>query len=111
MPNPLPESEQEIQKKCLNWLLKSRIFAWRNQSTGLFDREKGFFRTGPKRGAPDLIAIKDGQFIGLEIKRPGGKLREDQINFGKCVVDAGGIYWVIRSMEELKEKWYNEYRA
>ena len=104
MPPPL---EKEISKSCLNWLLKRKIFAWRNSSTGIFDREKGFFRTSPKRGAPDLIAIYQGKFIGIELKRPGNKLSEQQEWFRESVISAGGVYLVIHSVEELEKEWYN----
>ena len=103
----MPPLEKEIQKQCLNWLLReAKVFAWRNQSTGLFDRERGFFRTAPKRGAPDIIAIRDGKFIGIEVKRPkSGRMSEDQENFKASVEHAGGIYWIIHSVEELEQKW------
>ena len=105
-------------------MLKGGIFAWRQNSSGVFDREKGFFRTGPKRGVPDIIAIvpqvfqgyrsgifqkiTHSVFLGIEVKKLGGALREEQINFRENVENSGGLYWVVHSLEELKEKCYNE---
>ena len=98
-------SEKHIQRACLNWLLRNGIFAWRNGSTGLFDREKGFYRTAPKRGAPDIIAIRNGRFIGIEVKSAKGKLRPEQEAFKVNVEAAGGVYMVVRSLEDLKTQW------
>lgn len=101
--------EREIQKVCLNWLLKSaKCFAWRQNSTGIFDREKGFFRVAPKRGAPDIIAIAKGRFIGIEVKRPGGGRQSDEQKwFQESVEAAGGEYWLVYSLADLQHKWYN----
>lgn len=105
------ELEKDVQRACLNWLLKeARVFAFRCNTTGIFDRELGFFRGAAKRGVPDIIVIagvRGGQFIGIECKRPGAKQREDQINFQKSVTAAGGEYWLIHSLDELKRMWYN----
>lgn len=102
--------EKDIQRQCINWLLReAKTFAWRNNSTGVFDREKGFFRTAPKRGAPDIIVIDhrhNGRFIGIEVKRPGGKMSEEQENFRISVEVAKGEYWLIHSVAELALKWY-----
>lgn len=102
--------EREIQKKCLDWLLKeARFFAWRSNTTGVFDRELGFFRTGPKRGISDIIAVAPpmGRIIGVEVKSATGRISEDQKNFKKNLEEAGGLYWLVRSLDDLKELCYN----
>ncbi len=40
------------------------------------------------------------QFIAIEVKRPGKKLSEDQLNFGRMISDAGGLFGVAHSPEE-----------
>jgi len=64
------------------------------------------FRSLPKdtpRGLPDIIVVKGGKFIGIEVKRKGAKLRPEQAEFGCKVVVNGGEYHVVHSLEELKE--------
>ena len=102
------ELEKDIQRKVLNYLLKDlKCFCWRSNSVGIYDREKGFFRSGSKRGVSDILCCHESKFIAIECKRPGAKQREDQINFQKSVELAGGEYWVIHSLDELKKIWYN----
>lgn len=62
------------------------------------------FRRMPKhsrRGVPDIIVIKDGQFIGLEVKRPGTYQSPEQKAFKHDVATAGGRYHVVRSIEDV----------
>jgi hypothetical protein len=33
------------------------------------------------RGVPDIILIRNGKFIGLEVNTPTGRLSDDQIEF------------------------------
>ncbi len=56
---------------------------------------------GSYRGIPDRIAIKDGRVLFLEIKKPGGKQSKNQIEFQKRVEEAGGEYYVIRSINDI----------
>ena len=56
---------------------------------------------GSQRGLPDRIAIKDGRVLFLEIKRPGGKQSEGQIEFEKIIKSHGGEYYVVRSIEDV----------
>lgn len=101
--------EKDIKRKVLNYLLKElKCFAFVISTTGIYDHERGFFRTGPKRGVPDIIAIYRSKFIGIEIKRKGNKLSPDQEAFRENVKLAGGLFFVIHSVEELKEVWYNK---
>lgn len=60
-------------------------------------------RLGPE-GLPDVIVIipPTGQFLGLEIKNAKGRLRPSQIAFAQKVTNAGGIYRVVRSLEQAQ---------
>lgn len=68
--------------------------------------ERQAFRALPKytpKGIPDIILIKDGWFVGLEVKTKTGKQSPDQKAFEKNVHDAGGEYYVVRTIEDLQE--------
>lgn len=54
-----------------------------------------------KPGDPDLIACIDGRFIGIEAKTPTGRQSDMQKLRQKQIEDAGGIYLLVRSEEEL----------
>ena len=52
-------------------------------------------------GAPDIIAIKDGITLYLEIKTFTGKLSDHQIEFQTNIEKHGGKYLVIRGIDDL----------
>ena len=54
-------------------------------------------------GIPDIIAIKGGRVLFLEIKKPGGKLSPGQIIFRDMILSHGGEYYKIDSLDRLIE--------
>ena len=55
-------------------------------------------------GCPDLIGFlaPSGRFLGIEVKAPGGTLRESQLAFAEVLRRMGGIYIVARSVEDVE---------
>lgn len=53
-------------------------------------------------GLPDIIAVvpPSGRFLGLEVKSATGRLREAQKLFRDQLEASGGIYRVVRSVED-----------
>jgi hypothetical protein len=67
-----------------------------------------FAADGHAKGVPDLVILQSGQSMGLEVKSPGETLSREQKEFRIEWERAGGIYAVLRSVEEgkaLLEKW------
>lgn len=93
--------ESSVVSACLRYLAYKRVFAWRNNSGG-FKPEKGrhFIRFGFP-GSPDIIAVVNGQFVGIEVKFGKGKLSDSQVAFRSRLEEAGGKYLVVYSVEEL----------
>ena len=54
------------------------------------------------RGIPDIICCYRGKFIGFEVKSEQGELSEIQKATGELIDSAGGIYRVVRTMEDVK---------
>jgi hypothetical protein len=48
----------------------------------------------------DMVGQKVAVFAAVEVKKPGGKATEDQINFIRNVTRAGGYAGIARSPEE-----------
>lgn len=94
--------ESEIQKACLDYLRYKRIFCFKASSTGIYDPTRGIFRKGTSPGCPDIIAIIRGQFVGIEVKTPKGKLSDVQKSFHENIIESGGIVMVVHSVEELE---------
>ena len=105
--------ESSIVAACLQLLALRGIFAWRNNTGAVAASYKGksrFIRYGHPGSADIFAVVKGGRFLAVECKTPlgprggGTKQSEDQIEFQRRVFDAGGVYWVIRSGEELDRK-------
>ena len=58
---------------------------------------------GAHRGISDMIAVKDGQTLFVEIKTPKGRQSEHQKRFEADIVEHGGSYLLIRSLDDLME--------
>ena len=56
---------------------------------------------GAHRGLSDLTAIKDGRTIYVEIKTPTGRQSDWQREFQKSIEQHGGIYVLVRSVEDI----------
>ena len=98
--------ETDIQKSICEYLARRRHFFWRNNNTSIYDATKKVFRRMPAysmAGTPDIIVIKDGWFIALEIKQKGGKQSEGQKIFEQKCKEAGGEYYVVKSIEDVQE--------
>ena len=76
-------------------------------------------RFGLCEGSSDLIGLRSvcitkdmvgrliGQFVAAEVKAPNGRLTEAQRVFGTTVENLGGMFVVVRSLDDLEEitKW------
>jgi hypothetical protein len=103
----LQQTEQQIETDVINWLnSQPNVFAFK------FPRgQKSATRRNTVRhsgnGVSDIICNIEIAAIlftvYIEVKRPGGKLRESQVEFSKRIKDMGGSYLVIHSVGELKE--------
>jgi hypothetical protein len=96
--------EKEIQLAICDYLAYKRdIMFWRQNTSPI--HADGKFRSMPKyskTGVPDIIVIKNGIFIGLEVKRPKHKQSETQIEFQTELEKAGGKYYVVTSIDDVK---------
>ena len=99
--------EKDIQRAICDYLALKNYFFWRSNNIPVFGKNNaGFktFRSLPKytpRGIPDIIIIRKGEFIAVEVKRPKAKLRPEQAEFASKIVVHGGTYWVVHSLEEI----------
>ena len=124
-PKPL---EADVQKGLLEWLswhhfqvvtkqvgfaVAAQIIStervvgvvWR-QNTGAMTgshKGKGWHVAFGLPGLADIDGIlADGRRIGIEVKRPGGKLRPDQAAYGNMVQLMGGVWIVADSVAALE---------
>jgi hypothetical protein len=93
-------NESYTQRQILDYLTLKGIFHYRNNS-GAFKRDDGHFYRFGALGSPDIICVINGQFVGIEVKAPKGKLRDSQVEFQMNLEAAGGKYILAYSLDEV----------
>ena len=102
--------ESQIQRSIMDYLelLEAQGKLWFvRANSGAFktlrkDGSQGFVKTG-KAGCPDIVICANrGQFVGVEVKTPEGRLSPAQELTSRLIDELGAIYIVARSVEELK---------
>ena len=96
--------ENKVQSGILTWLHEQGIFAWRQNNQAVYDQRLGHYRSHTGlRGVPDIIAVIDGRFIGIECKTKTGKQSSHQALFQKRLENNGGLYILARSVKDVQE--------
>lgn len=93
-------TEKETQKAILEYLDVRGIFHYRQNSGAYKAAHGGFIRYGTK-GAPDIVAVFRGKYIGIEVKDIKGRLNDNQKDFCKLLEAAGGIYMIARDIDDV----------
>lgn len=57
-----------------------------------------------KAGVPDLIACIGGRFVGIEVKRPGGRVSPLQKLNIEEIQRSGGVAFVAYSVEDVRRE-------
>lgn len=100
--------EKDIQDAVCQYLALKKHFFWRQNTAPTVQKSAdgwAFRKMGKyaMKGIPDVIVlVSGGFFVGLEIKRPGKKLSEDQVEFKRRCDEIGAEYHLITSIEDLK---------
>ena len=53
------------------------------------------------KGAPDIVAVHRGRYVGIEVKKPGELATAEQNAFGSALIAAGGEYLVAYRVEDV----------
>jgi hypothetical protein len=91
--------EKDIQASIIQLLQLKHVFHYRNNSGSAIGKGDHLIRFGAS-GSPDIICVIAGRYVGLEVKRPGGKLRDSQIAFRDALARAGGFYFTVTSLDD-----------
>lgn len=98
-------SETSIRDGIVRWLTAYGVFAWTNDTVGIYDAKRGSFRTNRKRlkGVADILGIREGRFLAIEVKRGRNKCSEAQQYFLGRVRTEGGIGIVARCIRDVQD--------
>ena len=106
--------EKDIQKQILEFLDFKRILAYRQNSGAFVDKAKHFYRFASIDGLPDIVAIIGGRYIAIEVKKPGGKMRDSQKTFREALEESGGLYWLFDSLDvavDTIDRYYSQHHV
>ena len=81
------------------------LVAWANRAnSGAVTVGKRFIRFGWP-GCPDVLGqLKDGRFLGVEVKAAKGRLRPEQAEFLDLIASAGGVAFVARNCRDVHQQ-------
>ena len=89
-------SESELKRKVTATLRRKKIFY-----LSLQDKFTS--------GIPDLLLLKDGKYVWIELKDLKGKVTKVQELMHYLIRSNGGKVYVVRTIENLKEILEEEY--
>lgn len=100
------KEHQALVKKCLTYLSSEGFLCWANNTGSIKSRSR--YQKYGLIGSSDIIVISppDGHFCAFEIKTGKAVQSKQQKKFEKAVKRVGGVYRVIRSIQDL-EDWVN----
>lgn len=83
-------TETDIRRQIQDYLRLTGFFVYYNlQGLGSFP------------GLSDLVAVKNGRVVHIEVKTPRGRQSERQKQFQQRLEEAGGKYVVARGIEDV----------
>ncbi len=112
------KTETMIVKEICDWLFSNcsaeSFTFWRSNNIPVFGRALPKYTP---RGLPDIIVVIKGRIVALEVKRPGsdtdrelngrkvrpGVLSSDQKIFSTALSIAGGLYYLVTSLDQAKD--------
>lgn len=98
----IKEKESDIQKAILTYLKFRKIFAWKNNSAGIYLKKTGSYIPMGMTGISDILGIlPNGRFLAIEVKTKIGKLSENQEAFIAEITSRKGLAIVARSVDDV----------
>jgi hypothetical protein len=113
----LADRESDVLAACLQYLAVRGIFAWRQNQGAIPLKHGGYRRFVGLRGVSDILgilpqrvevvgegAVRFGNLLAVEVKRPGEQPRPEQASFLERVNEQGGIGLCVHSVGELEAR-------
>lgn len=97
--------EAPVLHECLAWLHAHGVFVWRNNTGTYWSGDRPISYGYP--GSADIIGLLpgSGRFLAIECKSSIGKQSRKQLHFQEQVERDGGVYLLVRSVQNLEEQW------
>lgn len=85
----------------MEWLTINKWFVYKNNTVGIYVKNRDCYIPNPARGLADLTTIREGRVVMIEIKTKVGKQIPSQAQFESNWKGYGGEYILVRSLDEL----------
>ena len=97
----------ELTNKILDHLYRNKVYAWRQNSTGIWDKTKGIYRPSGKKGVSDILGClpPTGKLLAIEVKIGRDHTSDEQKGFLSNVKSCGGIALAVKTYEDFLEQW------
>jgi hypothetical protein len=98
--------EADVLAQCLALLKVRGVFAWRASTHGVRRCDaagREFWAHHGLKGCPDIVGVlaPAGRLLGVECKRPGGRLTKEQSAVLASLEAAGALCLVISDVTQL----------
>ena len=101
------QPESLVKREIFNFLASLDIFAWNNQSVGIFDPTRKIFlkQNSPYsiKGTSDIFGFYLGKFFAIEVKAHNGVVSKEQKAFIEKVKKCGNFATVAYSVNDVKD--------
>ena len=102
---PVDHSTNELTVEVIRHIRRLGGWATRINVSGFYDPDKGFWRKGvTDPGTPDVIAVLNGRFYGIEVKNGTDSLSEAQITTKKAIEGTGGIFLITHDIASFRDE-------
>ena len=93
-----------LTQAILSYLSFSGVYAWRNNSNGVYDPVKKIYRANTtKKGVGDILGVlPDGRHLEVEVKTTD-RQSEAQKQHEAMVKKMGGVYILAHSVDDVVE--------
>jgi len=100
--------ESDIYLPAIRWLCgQPKTKAWIHWNNAIYLPKPGIWKRkkGHEDGIPDILGVKNGRPFAFEVKRPGNKPTQAQINWMQRFTECGGIAYVVNTLEDIECAW------
>jgi len=102
----MKQTETQLQNAICDYLALRKHFYTRINTAGIYSvKRQSFLKRSQhsRNGMSDILAVHVGVPYFLEVKTPTGTQSAEQKLFQKDVEKAGGIYAIVRSIEDVQK--------
>lgn len=99
-------TEHQTQSAILDLIhIRGGVATRVNSGSAIFKGKDGSINVikGADKGTSDILACYRGRYLAIEVKYGNGKPTPEQLEFGRKVRDAGGLFLVAYDVEKVNQ--------